>query len=128
MLLSKVGRPDRFPPDPTGPRPLAGATVCPSGAKARSLVLLLFRDHHFGHPLMTITSVALISANARAPFLRPKSRHASRVIIDVIDCPPTLIVTCASSPSNFTSETVPSNLFLPLIASRPAGFLRLDVP
>jgi len=45
------------------------------------------------HPRMIITSVALMRAKARIPFLSPNSLHALRVMIEVIACPPTSMVT-----------------------------------
>lgn len=60
MLLSKVGRPDRFPSDPIGHRPWAGAIACLLGARARSFVLLLFRDHYFGRFNHCCDRVALL--------------------------------------------------------------------
>src|SRR5439155_10696630 len=72
-------------------------------------------------PLITITSVALISATAVSPTFNPNSSRASRVITAVILCSPTFRLTCARIASRRMADTFPTNLLRPLTSS-PSGF------
>ena len=64
---------------------------------------------------MIITSVDLISAAAIWPFFSRSSRTASAVMMEVMCCPPTERVTCASNPLVLMSVMRPTSWLRPLM-------------